>query len=759
MGMTFFKYLIRAVIPYFLSAWGLLSAVLFVQQASRFSEILFDVNISIEIVLQLSAALVPNVISFTAPMALLVGTVIGLARLEESQEITAAMAAGVAPLGILMPLAAFGLVISVFALFVNTIGVPFSSALVRSAATQAAIKKLEDPIEPGVISRIAGLTVYVGEGDVDTGIWKKILILSDSNPDGRVRLITSGSGRLDVAGERSELVLLDALVTTFPLKDGEKFAVETAKEVRFSVQTGREALVRKLSDIETSPEEMGIFELSKIASEKDGPEKVEAMLVRQRRALLSAAPFIFSILGTFVALRVRGRGRGVGIAASLAVLVGFYLLTFMGEQMARTGSISVPAALAFPLGGVLAAAILLRSFPKIQIIESVRERFNRLGAASRPQKRPTFLDRVLDLSKGLRDVEITASVIKNYVISVIFLATIFLVFTAFELWKYAGAFEGGVAILLRYLVHVIPYVYLQISPIAALIAALATYSVKSGHREVVAWAVAGISAYRLIWPSALLMLCIGILNYFVADRLAPEMNVRQDQLRALLRSRGKPVEASEKDLSFVGQSAIYIKRSGIFTSDNVIANGQKLGFLAISLDQADCGGQLLFLSGGGEWSDGSVKLIPPIKRLTVSQNAITDAWETSQSFNEPRDPLRVWPNNPNHLSRQDIGEAAATMNDSSQKTAFVLASEKRIASIFMPLLFTLIAAGFVVSLYDKGRAVAIAKAVGLALAFMLFAGAAEQLGLAGSLPTKVAVWGPVAVLGLLVLALISRLRT
>ena len=56
------KYLIGAVLPYFIFSWLLLSVILFVQQASRFSDIFFSVNIPTNLVWQLTFALVPSVI-------------------------------------------------------------------------------------------------------------------------------------------------------------------------------------------------------------------------------------------------------------------------------------------------------------------------------------------------------------------------------------------------------------------------------------------------------------------------------------------------------------------------------------------------------------------------------------------------------------------------------------------------------------------------------------------------------------------------
>ena len=72
------RYLLRTILPYFLLAWILLTVILFLQQGSRFTEILLSANIPARLIFELSAALIVSVIAFTSLMALLTGIVVGL---------------------------------------------------------------------------------------------------------------------------------------------------------------------------------------------------------------------------------------------------------------------------------------------------------------------------------------------------------------------------------------------------------------------------------------------------------------------------------------------------------------------------------------------------------------------------------------------------------------------------------------------------------------------------------------------------------
>jgi lipopolysaccharide export LptBFGC system permease protein LptF len=102
------RYLIGAVLPYFIFSWLLLSVILFVQQAARFGDIFFSANLPANLVWQLTLALVPNVVAFTAPMAALVGVIIGLSKMQSDNELVAIRASGVGNAQITLPIFLLG---------------------------------------------------------------------------------------------------------------------------------------------------------------------------------------------------------------------------------------------------------------------------------------------------------------------------------------------------------------------------------------------------------------------------------------------------------------------------------------------------------------------------------------------------------------------------------------------------------------------------------------------------------------------------
>src|SRR5215204_921359 len=547
-GWLISKYLLLNILPYFIFTWLLLSVILFVQQASRYADIFFSVNIPKNLVWQLTLALIPNVIAFTAPMALLIGVIIGLSKMQGDSELIAIRASGVGNLQIALPIIALGLLLSVFAFFINLKGVPLASNIVRSIALQTALYKLESPIEPGVFNtEIGGYTIYVKTGDKIDGDWENIFIYNEDKKNNQMRLITAQSGKIDSTIEKdrefAELVLQNAVSTSLPIdptaETKGKTASENIGEIRFAIKTKRDDIVKRLTQSQETQEELGLNELAKLANSAEGKEKVEARILWQRRLLLSVTPLIFALLGTVLVLRFNRGGRGFGIFLALVSLIGYYLVTLLGEQLARTCRINIQFAGFLPILVSILAIIWFSLSTRLfrrNTLENIKGFFTSANAnAPESVSKSNFY---IDLTTGIRDFDIILNFLKYFFLTLAFLTSIYLIFTTFEMWKFAGSAPNGISLLSKYLFYLIPFIYLQLAPSAVMIATLATFVIKSRQNEVVTWTAAGQSVYRLLLPCFVLMVFLGLLNWGIQELVAPKTNQKQDTIRAQIRNKG-----------------------------------------------------------------------------------------------------------------------------------------------------------------------------------------------------------------------------
>ncbi|MEP6762248.1 MAG: LptF/LptG family permease [Sporichthyaceae bacterium] len=770
------RYLIGAVLPYFIFSWLLLSVILFVQQAARFGDIFFSANLPANLVWQLTLALVPNVVAFTAPMAALVGVIIGLSKMQSDNELVAIRASGVGNFQITLPIFILGCVLSILAFVINLYGVPLAARIVRQVAIQTAIYKLESPIEPGVFNtEIAGYTIFVKDGDLANGQWKNIFVHNEDEKTGTVRMITSQKGRIDSSGELSELVLENAVATTFNRQPGQqKFVSERIGDVRFAIQTRRGELIQKLSSADLTPEELGLSQLSDYANQKDGSERTEAQILWQRRIVLSITPIIFCLLGTSLILRFHRQGRGFGIVIALACLIVYYLLAFLGEQLARTDRISVLQGSLIP---ILLSVLLMFWFnfsSRVPVFEKivglVKDMFRNVDLTFTRRRRSNVF---LDITTGLRDFDIVVTIVKYYLLTLGFLAAVFMIFTAFELWKFAGKTEGGIVLLFKYLFYLIPFIYIQLAPSAAMVATLATYVIKSRQNEIITWTSAGLSVYRLLLPCIVLMMALGFVNWQLQERVAPGANLRQDELRSQIRSHGVALSKSGK-FWVANDRRIYSfefdqTKSGlnnIAASDNAPSSvGGCAALCAVQnltiyeFDSVERNLQTLYQAESAIWDSGGIHFSGPVERTVFKDGRLSTEVFSGGDLEEGSNPFGEVRKKPSHLTTSETRAHLESSESEVERRSFAVALDKKYVTAFLPFVIALFTAPFALSLSRKGKVLTIGYAVGLWLLFMAITSAFEQLGLNGSLPSGLAIWGPLVLFSILGIFLLSKVKT
>lgn len=748
------KYILQAVLPYFIFSWVLLSVIVFVQQATRFSDIFFNTFLPASLIWQLTFALVPNVIAFTCPMAILVGVIIGLSKLQGDSELVALRAAGVGNIQLMAPLVIVGILLSFFSFYINLKGVPFAAQIVRRVALQTALYKFESPIEPGVFNtEIAGYTVYVKNGNIRTGSWENIFIF---NRDKDVmRLITAKNGRIDFEKEESELVLENAQVTTIPHdKANGKIINERVGGIRLGIKTKREEILEKITGANKTPEELGLRELSEYIENQEGKERVEAEILRQRRLILAGTPLIFAVLGTALVLRLNRGGKGFGIFLALVSLVGYYLIALAGEQLARTGAISVTSAGLFPVSASIIVILGLFISNRFYIRKSRGRRIFSFPDGFQRKLKLSPKNYFIDLTTGILDFDIISSVLRYYLLTVAFLSTIFIIFTAFELWKFVGTINHGVFLLTKYLVYLLPFIYIQLAPSAVMIAILATYIIKSRQNEIVTWTASGRSVYRLLFPCFVLMLFLGLFNWSVQESILPAANRIQDGLRQQIRNRGI-VAPKEGKLWMASDNRIYS-----FELPDQAAAGTALKNLTVfEFDAQNPELRTVYNAPEARWDNEAVLLSGGIEKIDWSGGKAQITVMPAVRLGENDSPFNALYNKPSHLSSSQTAVKMEQTESEAEARSLAVSLEKKNTTALMPLVIMLFTAPFALSLSRKSKVVTVGYAIGLWLIFMGLSNFFEQFGYNGSIDPRLAVWSPLVLFGLLGIVFISRVRT
>jgi LPS export ABC transporter permease LptF/LPS export ABC transporter permease LptG len=756
------RYVLRTIFPYAVASLILLTAILFAQQTGRYFEIIFHGVMPSSFVYGLALAILPTVLVFTIPMAVLSGTIIGLGRMGSDSELVAMRAAGVSTWRMLWPALALGLFATGASAWLNLKEAPRAQQQLKSVAIRSALYKLDSPVEPRTFSTdLPNYVIYVRDGDKSAGQWGRVFIQT-RQADHSTMLVTARAGRIDSSPEKSELVLHEAMQTRLPSAEArdQSFVVERLDLLRIVFPTGRSSLLARMQKEESGPDSMEFSELRQFISQSTGAEQREAAMILHKRLAFSLTPFVFALFGSALALRMRRGSRGFGVLMSLLVLLIYYLVTLGGDQMARAGSLPpiIGAWLATALTLLLGIALL--AFRRRQIGFYFRRR-DKAGTASPEHVVPGYVAqsarRWLITFPTLLDVSIVRTMAFSFFFGFVSLVLIFNVFTTFELWRFIAGSKASVALVAQYLFYLLPLVSIELFPGSVLVAALMTYALIARRREAVAWWASGQSVYRLMLPGLGFAILIATGSWFIQERVMPQANVRQDSLRARIKGT-------------IAQMAAGSERRWLVSAD---------GARIYSYD-FDERRQVLLKPAIYEFDDHQIEL----RRVTTGEEGkwlspnefeiskaqwidLNDARVTRQSAAQLKiggvDPPSVFKptvDRPSQLSAERLKVYIKTLKDRGADTAaLAVALQRKYAAPFSVIVMALIGMPLAISFGRKSTVVALCSAVAVTLAFWLVSGGFQQLGEHSLLPAAAAVWTPIVIFACGGLYFISRVRT
>jgi LPS export ABC transporter permease LptG/LPS export ABC transporter permease LptF len=773
-GRLIERYVLGALMPYLLLALLLLTATLMGQQAGRFGELLVSAGVPVALVWEILAALIPNVLSFTVPMAMLAGTMIGYSRMGSDSELVALRAAGVGTWRLVWPVLLLGVLLSVATLLIVFNLMPDGARTLRRAGLRAALFKLDSPIEPRSFNaEIPGYVVYVRDGDKEQGRWGRVFIYS-RDQDGSTHLVTARHGRIDAAAEQSELLLNDAVATKLPSSDaaatpsakgGREYVTERLAQLRIVFNTGRQAVLDRLRRDEPQPEEMGWRDLKAYAASRGGAEGRDAVLLLHKRLTLSVSPLVFALLGAALGLHVRKGGRGMGILLSLGALVAYYLLSLIGEQLARAGTIPT-------LPGAWMATTLTICFSLMMLLR--RGRLGWIWGAKGAGREASALGRGIaggiDPGAGetsgetrrlgfpsLLDINVLRMLTLSFLYAFSALVAIFLIFTLFELWRFIAATGASARLVARYVVFLLPLLSIELLPASVLLAMLTTYALLARRSEAIAWWACGQSVYRLVLPGLLFAATIGGGMWLVQERVMPQANLRQDALRAQIRGGVSRTEtrAGRQWLASGGNGRLYsyeyvdetgtlsdlaiydFDAEGVHLRQTIYAReGRWASPVQMQLNDAEV---LLFKDGGMERQHLAAMVVEGV---------------------EPVDVFRPGTDKPSYLSAKQLSAYIKNLKQRGASVAPLAAAlQRKYTDPFGALVMALVGIPLALAFGRRSALLALASAILIGLGFRATMGGFTQLAIYGLLPAAVAAWAPPIIFASAGIYLLFRART
>ena len=769
------RYIIGAIAPYILIALLMLTAILLAQQAARLAEVVIYADLPFSLLGSIGAALLPGVLVFSIPLATLAGIIVGFSRMGSDSEIVAMRAAGVGSWTMIWPALLIGLLCTGATTYLHLKEAPEAARDLERIALEGVLAKLESPVEPRTFNTLPRYVIYVRDGNKDLGTWGRVFIFGQESEQS-TKIYTARTGRIDSSGDQSELVLSDVLATTFPSAtaatgqadksspspvpgtDEKSYVVERSEQLRFSINTGRSEVVQRINERDTNADAMDWSDLRERVASGSVDEQKEAVRVLNRRAALSLAPLVFSLLGAILGLRIRRGGKSVGVLLTIIVVIFYYLLSLAGESLARAGTMSPYVGPWLATVFILALSLLFLFVKRVPFLSSVSI-LSRGPKGSEPATKAAKVKHRGLSALGfpnLMDATLFRSLVLSFLVCFVALAAIFNIFTLFELWRFIAVTHAGAGLVARYLLFLMPLITVELFPATMLISVLVTYALLARRHEAIAWWASGQSVYRLMLPGFFFALAVALGTWLVQEYVMPGTNLKQDALRA--RIRGGEARATAP----TGRQWLASTDTRRFYSYEFSEDGRLIEPTVYELDPEAVHLARVVNGKSGAWSDSTHLKLSEAETLTLKDLEVQRTTENETTFAGVESPAVFRPtiDKPSQLSSRDLRRYLdAAKQRGMDVSTLAVALQRKYAGPFGIIIMALIGMPLAVSFGRKGTVIALCAAVVVGVSYWAVGGGFQQLGNHGLLRPSVAGWSPLVIFTAAGTYFLSRVRT
>lgn len=552
-------------------------------------------NLGAELTFRLFVAGIPKLLVMSIPMAVLLGTLIGLGRISADREWLALQAAGHGPRVLLRPVLLHGLMGSLACFFIYAVVVPHTHYAVRNLRGEILFSSnLAADLRPRVFYELPqDGVIYVD--DIRAGGERRLenvlLIRPDPDREGKTQLGIASQGDLYPAPDGSGTLIVD-------LFDGEGHFFRSDEPDEYHVGTFRRwperfPPPRFLKTLMTPPDKVdqdltmpqlreeiraAEQERAELLSRPGGPGPgrlaisarriAGAKVELHRRIALPLASLFFAFLALPLGITTARSGKGAGFAISVVVIVVYRIVFVTSTKQAINGPIPPE------IGPWIANAVILMW--ALLAVWRMRRRSVRgeggpltlplaLWRRTRARVRPDTDDALSDDPHPTTELAGLAGSTRRFVARLDrYIALAFLRLFAFALvstYLIYAVIEGQdlvdrtlrtrqpLSLVADYLTYFAPGVLHIILPISCLIGAVVSITLLSRSSELVAVKAAGVSMRRTTVPIIVITIIFSAILFFIQDHIAPAANRKVQQTkdrihRRAARTHGLPATGS-----------------------------------------------------------------------------------------------------------------------------------------------------------------------------------------------------------------------
>jgi LPS export ABC transporter permease LptF/LPS export ABC transporter permease LptG len=751
------RYILREVTSHAVIGAVVFTFVLFTRDLGRILELVVRASAPLPSVVEIFFYTVPLALTYTLPMSVLVGILIGLSRLAADSEITAMRASG-------MGVWSFLRVLSIFVLV--TWMIAMANGLYLAPQSQASLSRLEDRLKGSQVSfevqprvfyeGFPKLVLYVQ--DVHNGqgaaLWKGVFladITDASNP--RITLAKEG---IVVSEGRDRLHL--------HLRDGATHETDSQRADHYQISTFEQTDIPiDLASSEGKSDEpvpvgmMSTWALSDLAKRSEPVSARYYLIEFHRRFALPTACLVLALVGIPLGLSSKKSGKSGGFVLTILLVFTYYVISLVGVSLARQGRVAPwfgawLANLAFLAGGIfLLWQAERRPFElgTLRLPWKQRESLT-LGTAFIRNRKENAFERVASRRRMFRagfPTLLDDYVLRDFFVNLgLILATILVLVVVFTLFELLGDIMRNSTppmVVAEYLLNVTPYLLYNSAYVIVLLAVLITFGLMTRTNEITAIKATGISIYRVITPVMIATALLAAGLFFADQFYLPHANKRQEALHNQI--KGKPA-----------QTYLRPDRRWIFGQNNDIYYYQFFDpdsdqFANISVFQFDPAAFAITTrihADRAHWSDNLNRWVYEQgweRALHVSAIVGYRPFDVS-TFATLGEPPAYFKKEVKQYTEMNYEELRRYIRDLQQSgfevTRLRVQLHKKLSYPLITLVMAVLAIPFALSTGKKGAITGVAVAVGIAVFYTVVSRLFEAMGDLSQLPPALAAWSP-----------------
>jgi LPS export ABC transporter permease LptF/LPS export ABC transporter permease LptG len=567
------RYIVREVFRHALLGLAVFTFVFFVPRLVLLMALFVRHSGSGGQILELFLCIFPAVFTFTIPMAVLIGVLLGLGRMSADSEIIALTALGIGRRRILLPVGVLAMAGALVSLCMTLWLGPIAVRTYRTLQAELAASQASFAVQPRVFDeRFPKWVLYLNDVSASGTQWHGVFLAEAGGENGSQ--LTLAENAIVIAEPKEgklELHLKGGATHEFSRAEPDRYSVTSFGQSDWPIEVS--GLVPSQPRQLTNPE----LSLQALWNTKDAGWR-EARVELHRRLAFPAACLVFALIAVPLGAQPRRGGRAAGSLIAVLLMAAYYLLTVVGAGLARQGSFS-------PAAGIWAANILLviigaALLPRMEqfrgesrwLKPSLRFRsWARLLRRRKARVRAAAFARIPNglmepqengaQSSGsfprLMDIYLLRRFFSYFVLLMAVFIFLFEAFTFFELLDDIARHRVPFLIVADYFRYLTPYLLYNLAPLGALVAVLVTLGVMSKNNEIVACKASGISLYRLAIPLLLAGLALAAVMILLDQTYLPYANQRQDALRNQIKGRPPQTYAHPQRWIFGNNEKIY----------------------------------------------------------------------------------------------------------------------------------------------------------------------------------------------------------